>query len=171
MTHRSFDNLAKCIARWRSWRSSSHWRPPPKRLTSLMRIAWRSMTGAISVSVGVWVIVDRAQLPLRSAVKCIAFAHFFSSAFHYSRLRGRSDGAAFGSRRTMLNHIAAAVEWSASSGGASFDMQRKVAVVRIEELTEGACVLCVHTVPSVTGEIFKTRVNSPHDIPYHDHQP
>ena len=47
----------------------------------------------------------------------------------------------------MLNHIAAAVEWSASSG-ASFDMQRKVAVVRIEELTEGACgvraCVCAH---------------------------
>jgi hypothetical protein len=44
----------------------------------------------------------------------------------------------------MLNHIAAAVEWSATSGGASFDMQRKVAVVRIAELTEGASVRAQH---------------------------
>jgi hypothetical protein len=69
----------------------------------------------------------------RERVVCGCFWHF------------RSDGAALGSRRSMLNHIASAVEWSATSGGASFDMQRKVAVVRIAELTEGAsvCAACV----------------------------
>ena len=87
----------------------------------------------------------------RYALLLLALLGIASAAHNFVGHRvAQFDGAnvPFGSRRTTMNHALSSVDWEATSAAAApsaFDLNRKVAAVKIEDLTVGT--LYTHFTP------------------------
>jgi hypothetical protein len=87
---------------------------------------------------------ERANMSMsRYALLLLALLGIASAAHNFVGHRvAQFDGAnvPFGSRRTTMNHALTSVDWAATSTAAApsaFDLNRKVAAVKIEDLTVG----------------------------------